>query len=61
MTLDKRWISSMKRMSPFLRLVKIAAKSPDFSITGPEVLFIFAPISEAIIFARVVFPRPGGP
>ena len=51
----------MKRMSPFFRLVKIAAKSPDFSITGPEVLFIFAPISEAIIFARVVFPRPGGP
>ena len=28
---------------------------------GLEVVFIWAPISSAIIFARVVLPRPGGP
>ena len=28
---------------------------------GPDVIFMLTPISLAIIFARVVFPKPGGP
>ena len=39
----------------------MAAKSPGFSIAGPEVILIFDFISLAIIFAIVVFPSPGGP
>ena len=35
--------------------------SPGLSIAGPDVVFIFAVISEEIIFAKVVFPSPGGP
>ena len=43
------------------RFVNKAAKSPCFSIAGPEVIRIFEFISFAIIFESVVFPRPGGP
>ena len=41
--------------------MSIAAKSPGRSITGPDVLRIFTPISVAMILASVVLPRPGGP
>ena len=30
-------------------------------MAGPEVTLILTPISFAMIFARVVFPSPGGP
>ena len=43
------------------KLVKIAAKSPGFSIAGPVVTLKFTPNSFAMIPASVVFPRPGGP
>ena len=43
------------------RLVKIPAKSPGFSKTGPEVIFNLTPISFATICASVVLPSPGGP
>jgi hypothetical protein len=39
----------------------MAARSPGFSIAGPDVILIFTPSSDAIIPARVVFQRPGGP
>jgi hypothetical protein len=55
------WISSMKRISFCERLVRIAARSPAFSMAGPLVIRIFTPISLAITPARVVFPSPGGP
>ena len=60
-TLDSLWISSIKRTSLSFRLVNKDAKSPVFSIAGPEVTLKFTPISWAIIPARVVFPKPGGP
>src|SRR5687767_6126645 len=56
-----RWISSMNRTSPFSRLVSKPASSPAFSITGPLVFFTFTPMAFAMMFASVVFPRPGGP
>src|SRR5205809_1891898 len=56
-----RWISSMKRTSPFSRLVSKPASSPAFSITGPLVFLMLVPIAFAIMFASVVFPSPGGP
>ena len=43
------------------RLVRMAARSPARSITGPEVDLIPTPNSWARMLARVVFPRPGGP
>jgi hypothetical protein len=42
-------------------LVKIAAISPALSIAGPEVILKFTLSSLAIISARHVFPKPGGP
>lgn len=57
----KRWISSMNNTSPLSRFVRIAARSPCFSMTGPLVIWIFASISWAMTFASVVFPSPGGP
>ena len=51
----------MNNTSPASKLVSIAAKSPARSSTGPEVERRLPPISRAIILARVVFPRPGGP
>ena len=55
------WISSINKISPGVRLVRIAAKSPAFSMAGPEVIRIFTSISLAIMPASVVFPSPGGP
>ena len=46
---------------PASRFVRIAARSPARSSTGPEVDFRAAPISWATTLARVVLPRPGGP
>ena len=43
------------------KFVNIAAKSPAFANTGPEVILKFTPSSEEIICANVVLPKPGGP
>ena len=53
--------SSINKMSFSFKLVKIAAKSPDLVITGPEVERKPTPNSLAMICANVVFPSPGGP
>ena len=57
----RRCISSMKSTSPGLRFVSRPARSPGLSSTGPEVTLSCAPISCAMMLARVVLPRPGGP
>jgi len=54
-------ISSTKRISFSCRLVRRAARSPAFSMVGPEVILMFTPISLAITDAIVVLPSPGGP
>ena len=51
----------MNKTSPSYRVDNIAAKSPVFSIEGPLAVLILLPNSLAIIYARVVFPYPGGP
>src|SRR4051812_15595293 len=51
----------MKSTSRGSRLVRIAARSPARSSTGPEVWRRFTPISRAMICASVVLPSPGGP
>src|SRR5258706_1917406 len=51
----------MKSTSFGSRLVRIAARSPGRSSTGPEVERRLTPISRARMCARVVLPRPGGP
>ena len=51
----------MNSTSPLSRFVRMAAKSPAFSMTGPEVWRMFTPISLAMMFASVVLPKPGGP
>ena len=51
----------MNSTSPSARLVRIAARSPERSITGPLVVRMPVPSSAATMFARVVLPRPGGP
>ena len=56
-----RWISSMKRTSRSLRFVSIAARSPAFSSTGPDVVRTGTPSSFPMTYASVVLPRPGGP
>ena len=56
-----RCISSTNRISFSLRFVSSAARSPGFSIAGPEVMRIFTPISWAMMPASVVLPSPGGP
>ena len=61
MTGRRRWISSMKRMSPGCWLVRAPTKSAGFSRTGPEVVLMLAPISRAMSDASVVLPSPGGP
>ena len=58
---DMRWISSMNNMSPSCKLVSRPARSDAFSMTGPEVTRICAPISFARMNASVVLPSPGGP
>src|SRR5690606_17025450 len=55
------WISSMKSTSRSSRFVKRPARSPGLSNTGPEVTLIPTPSSLARIWAKVVFPSPGGP
>src|SRR5512134_1037312 len=57
----RRWISSMKSTSFGSRLVRIAARSPGRSSTGPEVWRRFTPSSRAMMCASVVLPSPGGP
>ena len=61
MNLGMRWISSINKTSPGSRFDRTAAKSPLFSREGPVVVLIFVPSSFAIIWANVVFPKPGGP
>lgn len=56
---DMRWISSMNNMSPSCKLVSRPARSDAFSMTGPEVTRICAPISFARMNASVVLPSPG--
>src|SRR5699024_2396188 len=56
-----RCTSSIKSTSPGSKEDKIAAKSPERSIAGPDVERNCTPISLAIIAANVVFPSPGGP
>ena len=51
----------MNRMSFSCRLVSSAARSPGFSMAGPEVVRMFTFISLAMIRESVVLPRPGGP
>src|SRR5258706_8801531 len=51
----------MKSTSLGSRLVRIAARSPGRSSTGPEVWRRLTPISVAMMCASVVLPRPGGP
>ena len=51
----------MNKTSPSSKVDNIAAKSPVFSIEGPLAVLILLPNSLAIIYARVVFPTPGGP
>ena len=58
---ERRWISSINSTSLGSKLVNIAAKSPAFSNTGPEVVRKLTFISLATILAKVVLPSPGGP
>ena len=60
-TLFSLCISSINKTSANCKLVRIAAKSPHFAKTGPEVLLKPTPISVATICAKVVLPSPGGP
>ena len=60
-TLLNLCISSINKTSYSSKLVRIPAKSPGFSIAGPDVILILECISFAIIPEIVVFPRPGGP
>ena len=58
--------NSFERVQPYaqnlgLDFVSKAAKSPVFSIAGPDVIRTLTPISLAITPARVVLPSPGGP
>ena len=39
----RRWISSMKRMSPARRLVSVPTRSPGFSSAGPDVVRMLTP------------------
>ena len=51
----------MNKTSLLSRLVNRPARSPGLSITGPDDTFKETPSSYARIWARVVFPKPGGP
>ena len=55
------WISSINKTSRSSKFVKIAAKSPAFANTGPDVIRKLTPSSFDIICASVVLPKPGGP
>src|SRR4051795_10044673 len=56
-----RWISSTKRTSCLSRPVRIAAMSPFRSSAGPATQRMPTPSSSRTMYARLVFPRPGGP
>jgi len=56
-----RCTSSMKSTSRACRLVRMPARSPGRSSTGPDVDFTGTPSSFAMTYASVVLPRPGGP
>ena len=51
----------MKSTSRALRLVSSPARSPFFSIAGPELTCSPTPSSAAMMCASDVLPRPGGP
>ena len=57
----RRWISSMKRTSWGSRAVRIAAMSALRSTAGPDMTRSVEVISVAMMPARDVLPRPGGP
>jgi hypothetical protein len=57
----KRWISSIKSMSPSCKEVRSPARSPGFSIAGPLDDLTLQPRSLPMIYANVVLPNPGGP
>ena len=59
--LESLWISSIKSTSLSPKLVKIAAKSPCLSIAGPLVTRMLTLSSLAMMLAKVVLPKPGGP
>src|SRR6185503_5298002 len=58
---DSRWVSSMNSTSRGSRFVRIAARSPGRSSTGPDVWRRFTPSSCARMCDSVVLPSPGGP
>ena len=58
---DSRCISSMNSTSLGSNEVRIPAKSPGLSNTGPLVILNPTPSSLAMMFESVVFPSPGGP
>ena len=51
----------MNRTSRSSSEVRIAARSPARSMAGPDAYLTLTPSSRAMIVARVVLPRPGGP
>ena len=58
----RRWISSMKRMSPFAQVRERARRGrPASRARGRSVVRMFTPSSRAISSASVVLPSPGGP
>ena len=59
--LESLCISSMKSTSRSPRFVRSAARSPERSMAGPDVMRKFTLSSLAMMPARVVLPRPGGP
>ena len=58
---ERRWISSMKSTSLRSSEVRMPARSPGLSRTGPEVILKPTPNSLAMMLLKVVFPSPGGP
>jgi hypothetical protein len=46
---------------PFWMFVRMPARSPAFSICGPEVVWSCVPAARAMRLAKVVLPKPGGP
>ena len=57
----KRWISSIKNTVRSVIVERMPAKSFGLSSAGAEVTLKSTPSSWAVIWASVVFPRPGGP
>ncbi|OQB90333.1 MAG: hypothetical protein BWX84_01965 [Verrucomicrobia bacterium ADurb.Bin118] len=61
MVFCRRWISSTNSTSPASRFVSSPARSAAFSMVGPLVQRMLAPIALARMKASVVLPSPGGP